>query len=81
VKLENVFVSGENSYKVGDFSVSRELFGTFEKARTVAGTPFNNFILFYFCCIEECDIEIYLEDILHQKCSKGKSFIILFFFH
>jgi NIMA (never in mitosis gene a)-related kinase len=40
VKPENVFVFKKTHCKIGDFSISKEMEGTFVKASTQAGTPF-----------------------------------------
>jgi serine/threonine protein kinase len=41
IKGDNVFMTSSGKYKIGDFSISRTLSGTFEKARSLAGTQFD----------------------------------------
>jgi serine/threonine protein kinase len=40
MKPENVFVFKKTHCKIGDFSISKEMEGTFVKAHTLAGTQF-----------------------------------------
>jgi serine/threonine protein kinase len=41
IKGDNVFITSEGKYKIGDFSISRIMEGTFENAKSLAGTPFS----------------------------------------
>ena len=40
IKGQNIFITKTNSLKLGDFGIARILNKTFEKARTVVGTPY-----------------------------------------
>jgi serine/threonine protein kinase len=40
LKLENVFIFDKARCKIGDFSTTKEVEGTFVEAQTQAGTPF-----------------------------------------
>lgn len=41
LKLENIFISEDNTVKLGDFGISRILRNTYEMVSTVVGTPCN----------------------------------------
>lgn len=40
IKGQNIFLTRNNSLKLGDFGIARVLNKTMEKARTVVGTPY-----------------------------------------
>lgn len=40
IKGQNIFISQNNSLKLGDFGIARVLNRTIDKARTVVGTPY-----------------------------------------
>ncbi len=52
IKLTNIFLTGNNTIKLGDFGISRVLESTCEAAMTVVGTP-------YYMSPEVCESKPY----------------------
>ena len=40
LKLQNIFLNGQDVIKMGDFGIARVLNSTFEKAKSMVGTPY-----------------------------------------
>ena len=75
IKLQNIFLTGNNTVKVGDFGISRVLGSTVQQASTVIGTP-------YYMSPEACQSQPYtsksdmwaLGCILYELCTFQKAF-------
>lgn len=52
IKLTNIFLTGNNTVKLGDFGISRVLESTHDSAQTVVGTP-------YYMSPEVCESKPY----------------------
>lgn len=75
IKTQNIFLSGNNCVKIGDFGISKVLETTCQNANTVVGTP-------YYMAPEACQSEPYtsksdvwaLGCILYELCTLKKPF-------
>lgn len=75
IKTQNIFLTGNNTIKVGDFGISKVLENTTQVAHTVVGTP-------YYMAPEACQSEPYtsksdvwaLGIILYELCTLQKPF-------
>ena len=75
IKTQNIFLTGNNTIKIGDFGISKVLETTCQNANTVVGTP-------YYMAPEACQSEPYtsksdvwaLGCILYELCSLKKAF-------
>ena len=75
IKTQNIFLTGNNTIKVGDFGISKVLESTTQVANTVVGTP-------YYMAPEACQSEPYtsksdvwaLGCLLYELCTLEKPF-------
>jgi len=75
IKLTNIFLTGNNTIKIGDFGISRVLESTVEAAMTVVGTP-------YYMSPEVCESKPYtfksdvwaLGCVLYELCTLEHAF-------
>lgn len=75
IKTQNIFLTGNNTIKIGDFGISKVLETTCQNANTVVGTP-------YYMAPEACQSEPYtsksdvwaLGCILYELCTLKKPF-------
>ena len=76
IKVQNIFLTGNNTVKLGDFGISRVLENTQEHAQTVVGTP-------YYMSPEVCQSSKYtykadvwsLGVVLYELCAGKRPFI------
>ncbi len=76
IKLTNIFLTGNNTVKLGDFGISRVLESTCEAAMTVVGTP-------YYMSPEVCESKPYtyksdvwsLGCVLYELCALDHPFM------
>ena len=75
IKLQNIFLTGNNTIKLGDFGISKVLESTVEAAMTVVGTP-------YYMSPEVCESKPYtfksdvwaLGCVLYELCTLKHAF-------
>lgn len=75
IKLQNIFLTGNNTIKLGDFGISKVLESTVEAAMTVVGTP-------YYMSPEVCESKPYtfksdvwaLGCVLYELCALEHAF-------
>lgn len=75
IKTQNIFLTGSNTVKIGDFGISKVLESTGQQAMTVVGTP-------YYMAPEACKSEPYtsksdvwsLGCVLFELCTLKKAF-------